>query len=145
MALPPIHLQLSKFEQIEILRAEIELREGELKQAEKQIRDTLYELERQRYLQSVHPIFSQLPPPEQAANLTQFNANREALGEAIQAMQTTLGALEAETAGQVAPPSRGLNTPRPGTAPGTGAGALPPRRPKFDSFDDFRANKGGGN
>jgi hypothetical protein len=142
MALPPIQLQLSKFEQIEILRAEIELREGELKQVEKQIRDTVYEIERQKYLQSVHPIFNQLPPPEQVNNLPQFNANRDALAEAILAMQTTLAALESETAGQAAPPSRAPGVNRPGTNPAAAAGV--PRRAKFDSFDDFRANKTGG-
>jgi len=146
MALPPIQIQLSKFEQLEILRSEIELREGELKQTEKSIREVLFEQERQKYLQTIHPIFSQLPPPQHAATLPQLHANREALGEAIVVMQTAFQALEAETHGQNAPPSRNPSVLR--SAAGASGAAAPaagaPRRAKFDSFDDFRANKTGG-
>ena len=136
MALPPIQVQLSKFEQIEILRAEIELREQELRQTEKQIRDLLFESERQKYLRSVHPIFNQLPAPESAAHLPQLNANRDALGEALEAMRSSLAKAEAETAGQTAPPSRNpaAGLPRPAQ----------PRAARFDSFDQFRANKSNG-
>ena len=141
MALPPIQIQLSKFEQLEIVRAEIELREKELKQTEKSIREVLFEVERQRYLQTIHPIFSQLPPPEQAANLPQLHANREALAAAIEAMQAAVKALEGATAGQTAPPSRGLGALRQqqagagGSAAGAPAAATAaPRRAKFDTF-----------
>ncbi|HYF48928.1 MAG TPA: hypothetical protein VEJ63_05965 [Planctomycetota bacterium] len=145
MALPPIQIQLSKFEQIEILRQEIELREGELKQTEKSIREVLFELERQRYLQTIHPIFGQLPQPQQAATLPQLQANREALADAITTMQTALTALESETHGQTAPPSRNPSVLRQQQAGGAGAAgaAGAPRRAKFDSFDDFRANRTG--
>ena len=128
---PPISVQLSKFEQLEILRSEIEAREEQLKQTERQIREILYEMERQRYLQSLHAIFAQLPLPEGAENLEQLNQIRDALGDAILAMQAALRQLEAETAGQTAP------APRPGmlkqmaAQPPSGAGAGAPRR-KFD-------------
>jgi len=143
MALPPIAVQLSKFEQLEIVRQEIEARETELKHVEKQIRDCMFELERQRFLQTLHPIFQQMTKPEQAAHLPQLNANRESLSGAIQSMQGALAALEGETAGQHAPPSRnpGLQRAGPGAAPAAGAA---PRRAKFDSFEDFRAAKGPG-
>ena len=137
MALPPITVQLSKFEQLEILRGEIELREGELKTAEKQIKDCMFELERQRFLQGVHAVFQQLPPPEHAANLPQLNANRQVLADAIETMQAMMKQLEGETVGQAAPASRNPGM-RPGPAQPQGAA---PRRAKFDSFDDFRANK----
>jgi hypothetical protein len=141
MALPPISVQLSKFEQLEILRGEIELREGELKHVDKQIKDCMFELERQRFLQGIHAVFQQLPPPEHAATLPQLNANRQVLADAIEAMLAMQKQLEAETSGQAAPPSRNPGL-RPGPAaaqPAGGAGA--PRRAKFDSFDDFRASK----
>ncbi len=141
MASPPIAITLSKFEQLEILRAEIELREGELKQVEKQIRDCMFELERQRFLQTIHPVFAQLAPPEQAANLPQLHANRETLADAVRTMQAMMTQLESETAGQSAPASRNPGLQRPG-APAPAAGA--PRRAKFDSFEDFRATKPGG-
>lgn len=142
MASPPIAVTLSKFEQLEILRAEIELRESELKGVEKQIRDCLFELERQRFLQTIHPVFSQLAPPEQSAHLPQLNANREMLADAIRSMQAVMTQLESETAGLSAPPSRNPGLQRPG-APAPAAGAAP-RRAKFDSFEDFRAAKPGG-
>jgi hypothetical protein len=144
MPLPPITVQLSKFEQLEIVRQEIEARETELKHIEKQIRDCMFELERQRYLQTIHPIFQQLAKPEQAAHRPQLHAGREAVAGAIQNMQAALAALEAETAGQNAPPSRNPGLQRP-TGVGSGQqAAAAPRRAKFDSFDDFRAARGPG-
>src|SRR5262245_60922262 len=142
MALPPITIQLSKFEQLEIVRQEIEAKETELKHVEKQIRDCMFELERQHYLQQLHPIFQQMQEPEMAPHLPQLNANREAIAGAIQNMQGALAALEGETQGQHAPPSRNPGSlQRPGT-PAAASGAQ--RRAKFDSFEDFRAAKGQG-
>jgi hypothetical protein len=142
MAMPPVTIQLSKFEQLEILRQEIEAKETELKHIEKQIRDCMFELERQRFLQTIHPIFQQMTQPEQAPHLPHLHANREAIAGAIQNMQAMLAALEAETAGQHAPPSRNPGQfQRPG-APAAAPGA--PRRAKFDSFEDFKASKGQG-
>ncbi|MCY3022572.1 MAG: hypothetical protein NTW87_26630 [Planctomycetota bacterium] len=132
MSLPPLAVQLSKFEQIEILRLEIEAREEELHQLERRIRETLFEIERQRYLQTLHPLFQQLQPPPDAAQLPQLNARRDALGEALKTMQASLAALERETAGQARPPS----APRGGP----NASLSGPRR-RFDSFEDFRANR----
>lgn len=135
MALEPINIQLSKFEQIEVLRQEIELRGEELKETEKSIRAVLWEIERIKYLSTVHPLFRQLPQPAEAANLPQLQANREALGQAIEALKVSLTALEGETKGMQPPPARA-------GMPGAGAGAAP--RKKFDSFDDFRTRNPGG-
>lgn len=141
MPAQPISVQLSKFEQIEILRLEIEARQEELKKTEHQIRDCLYEMEKQRYLQSIHALFQSLTPPAEAANLGHHNAMRDALVDAIQTMESALTALQGETAGQTAPPSRGLS--RPAAAVNPAAGVSAPRR-KFDSFDDFKSNRAGG-
>ena len=138
MAAPPITVQLTKFEQIEILRAEIEAREEELRKTEVRMREVLFEMERQKYLKTLHPLYQAVQPPPDAANLTQLNDYREALRGAIQVMQAALAALEKETAGQAVPPSRSAGGLRPG---GPAAAAAPGQRRKFDSFDDFRANK----
>jgi hypothetical protein len=127
----PITVHLSKFEQLEILRTEIEAREEQLKQTERQIRQILYEMERQRYLQTLHEIFVQLPPPEGAENLEQLNQIRDALGDAILAMQAALKQLEAETAGQSAPPPRPGMLKQMAAQPPSGANLGAPRR-KFD-------------
>jgi hypothetical protein len=102
----PIAVQLSKFEQLEILRHEIEAKNEELKEVERNIKDTLYDVERLRYLQSLHPLYHQVPPPEKAAHLPQLTQMRDAITDAIVTMQAALKALEADTAGQTAPPSR---------------------------------------
>lgn len=149
MSLPPIVIQLSKFEQIEILRTEIEAREEELKNAEKQIRVVLFEVERQGFLQSIHVLFQDLQPPAEAARIQQLTETREALNDAIQTMKNTLAMLEGETAGQSAPASRGLQALRsagPGAGAGSGSGAaapVAPKRARFDSFDDFKSSKQG--
>ncbi|MBI3828105.1 MAG: hypothetical protein HY291_01220 [Planctomycetes bacterium] len=148
MGLPPIQVQLSKFEQLEILRQEIELREEEFKQTEKYIRTIMWEVERQKYLQSIHPLFQQLQPPAEAASLVQFTANREALQSAIDVMKLQLQALEAETRGQAVPPGLRASMPqRPGapSAAASAAGGIPgAAKRKFDSFDDFRTQRPGG-
>jgi len=142
MPAQPISVQLSKFEQIEILRTEIEARQEELKKTEHQIRECLYEIERQRYLQTLHPLFQTITPPAEAANMARHNALRDSLTDAIQVMEHTLTGLQGETAGQTAPPSRGLSRPAAaGLNPAAGVSA--PRR-KFDSFDDFKSNRAGG-
>jgi chromosome segregation ATPase len=132
MPAPPITVQLTKFEHLEILRAEIETREGELKQLERQVREILFEMERQKYLQTVHAVFRELRPPADAVNLPQLQARRETVTEAVQALQATVANLERETAGQV---------PTGTARPATGAPGARPGR-KFDSFEDFKANRG---
>lgn len=147
MGLPPIQVQLSKFEQLEILRQEIELRDEELKQTEKFIRTVMWEIERQKYLQTIHPLFQQLQPPQEAASLSQYTANRDALGQAIEALKVQLQVLEAETRGQAVPAGlRASMPPRPAAPGAPGAGAAAPGAPKrrFDSFDDFRTQRPGG-
>jgi hypothetical protein len=138
MAAPPITLQITKFEQIEILRAEIEAREEELHKTEVHIREILFDVERLKFLQTIHAIYTRQQQPAEAANLAQLHAQRDALREAVQAMQATLAALEKETAGQAAPPSRGPVAARSGAAPGVPPGS----RRRFDSFDDFRSQQG---
>ena len=139
MGLPPITVALTDFERLEILRHELELREQELQDAEKDVRRILYEVERQKYLASIHALFQQLPQPEEAANLPQLIANRDGLHQAIQAMKAALQALEAATRGAAptaAAPQR-PGAPQRGSAPGS-------QRMRFDSFEEFRRQRKGG-
>lgn len=144
MALPPITVQLSKFEQLEILRLETEAREEELRGLETKIRDILYDVEKRRYLHSLHPIFQELQPHAEMVNYQTIVQRRQALDEALANLKAATAALEAETAGLTRPsgamPAGGLRAMQ-ASQPGA-AGAAAPRR-KFDSFDDFRATKGG--
>lgn len=140
MALPPIQISLTNFEQLEILRDEIETRTEELKETEKQIRAALYDKARIEYLRSQHPIFQQLEEPPALAQLDQYQAYRDALSEAIGRMRESLKALEAETRGQQAPPGTQAPSARPGIPP-PAAGR---RAAKFDDFDAFKNARGPG-
>jgi len=134
MSLPPITLQLTKFEQLEILRQEVEAREEELRTIEKSVRQILWELERQKYLKSLTPFFEQLAAPEEAARLPDLEAYRVALGEAIETMKASVAALEKDTKDQVPPPN----------SKGNGPSRFGPRKAGFDSFEDFRSQRKAG-
>lgn len=140
MALPPITLQLSKFEQIEILRAEIDARDEELRHLETKLKDILYDVEKRRYLQSVHPLFQECQPHPDMVNYQALCQRRESIGEALDLLKSNLSALEAETGTIGAPRPAGLRQP---PAPAGLPGAAPVRK-RFDSFDDFRATRQGG-
>ena len=147
MALDPIKVELSKFEHLEILRQEVEQREAELKETEKSVRAILWENERLKYLQSLHPTFAQLAAPNAGAGqLKQLQELREVLGAALAAAQDALKVLEAEMKGQRPPPSpprKQLSAvPLAPKAPGAPLGAAP--RNRFDVGDPFRAQRPGG-
>jgi len=137
MPTPPITVQLSKFEQIEIVRLEIGTREEELRQTESKMRDVLFDIERLKYLKSLHALYQQQQTPE-AAKLPELQARREALRGALDALQAAMDALQKETAGQVPPPPRAAGQTRPA---GNQAAAAPGAKRRFDSFEDFRATR----
>ena len=99
MPLPPLTHQLSTFEQIEILRNEIEQFEEELKKTESRIRDVLYQIEKQRFLTTVHPIFQHTQSVAEAQALPELNNTRETLASGLEAMQQALASLEAASGG----------------------------------------------
>ena len=131
---PPISVPMTRFAQIEILRDEIEKFRDVLKKTEEQIREILYQQQRQDFLQTVHAAFREMPMPENSQNLQKLLAHREVLYDALEKMEAALGALE---------PQAGLpSAARPAESPlSSSAGAA--RRQRFDSFDDFRAKEGG--
>ena len=79
MPLPLLTHQLSNFEQIEILRNEIDQFEEELKKTESRIRDVLYQIEKQRFLTTVHVVFQQGRLLPESESLTELNTTRETL------------------------------------------------------------------
>lgn len=133
MTLAPLTVLLTKFEQLEILRQEVETREAELRETERRIRELLFETERQKYLKSLHALFGDLKLPPEAGQMQTLYARREALHQALETMRKAMTALETETRGQAAPaPVR--------------AGAAPGARRGFESFEEFRNQRkaGGG-
>lgn len=95
MSLTPITVQLSNFQQIEILRDQIEQFEEDLKKTESKIRTAVYEEEKRRYLRSVHPIFQHSPEPEGSRELPEMQRMREALAGALESLKAALANLEA--------------------------------------------------
>lgn len=143
MPLPPLTHQLSNFEQIEILRNEIEQFEEELKKTESRIRDALYQIEKQRFLTTVHPVFQNGPVSAETEALPEMHTTRETLANALEAMKGALTDLEA-VSGPVAP----RTAQRPAPMPPRAGGAFPPpsspshpqpgsplpRKNRFDAF-----------
>ena len=132
---PPITVELNKFAQIEIVRNEIARLEGTLKDVERQIRETLFEHERLRFLRGLHPIFQDLTPGEKLGDANKLNASRDTVFDALQTLQAALARLEAETGGKSIAPA-----PRPTSNPASTAGnpAVAGRR-RFESFEQFKA------
>src|SRR5205809_7984450 len=143
MPLPPIVIQLSNFEQIEILRHEIEQFEEELKKTEVRIREVLYQVEKQRYLSTVHPVFQHTQNvPDGQALPELFNA-RETLASAIDSMKVAMTSLEAITGTAPAAQKPAQRTLQPGPArPSVSSPGAPNpnvsnpglRRSRFDAF-----------
>ncbi len=141
MPLPPLTHQLSNFEQIEILRNEIEQFEEELKKTESRIRDVLYQVEKQRFLTTVHQIFQHGPVSADGEALPEMNTARETLASALDAMKRALAELEA-VSGSAPPRSAqrsGLMPARPAAGPPSSPshpqpGSPPPRKNRFDAF-----------
>jgi hypothetical protein len=147
MPLAPITVQLSHFEQIEILRHEIEQFEEELKKTESRTRDVLYQVEKQRYLQTIHPVFQHSQAVADSNQLSELYTARETIASALEAMKAALAQLEA-IAGPAPAASRQGGRPVPTRMPN----AAPPfpgssnpqiqapgapgqvRRNRFDAF-----------
>ncbi len=122
MPLPPITHTLSAFEQIEILRHEIEQFEEELKKSESNIRTVLYQIEKQRFLMSVHPIFNTGQIVPESDTLPEMYTARETLASALDAMKRLLADLEAASGGA---PIRMPQQQRPAQVPARSPAGIP--------------------
>ncbi len=140
MPLPPIVHQLSNFEQIEILRNEIEQFEEELKKTESRIRDVLYQIEKQRFLQTVHPVFKHSPIVAESEALPEMNETRETLAGALDSMRAALAELEGISGPVPQRPPQRPNAPPLQRPPSMQAPAAAPaanpgiRKNRFDAF-----------
>jgi hypothetical protein len=148
--LTPITVQLTAFQQIEILRQEIEQFEEDLKKTEARIREVLYQGEKHRYLTTLHPVFQQTAAPRELQELPELNGTRESLAAGLEAMRKALVELQASagTAGRStaslpqiprpplpvagrSPSAANLPAQQSGTQPGLQSGL---RRARFDTF-----------
>ncbi|MFH1377522.1 MAG: hypothetical protein ABIH86_02070 [Planctomycetota bacterium] len=136
----PIHVEFTIFNQIELLRQEVEKREEELRSVESSIRDILFELEKIRYLQSLDAFYHNQKNVAYPANYESFpdlEQRRTDLVRVIATLKQTLEIVSQQTSG--------ARPVKPSGAPdsGTKSPSAPPGGAKrgFDDFDTFRQRR----
>lgn len=137
MALDPNRVELTKFEQLEILRHEEETLTEKSRETERAIADIQYQVARLRYLQSVDPYYHLLPPPEGLKQLPEWEKMRRDVTRALEAVRTQISLLEADASVKAGPPP---GTPRPRVSSESPrpsnrrppAEGPPGRRPRFE-------------
>ena len=124
-----IQMQLSPFEKMAILRVESEQRAEELKAMEVEIRDKLFQIETQRYLEALSPYYAAHPPQKLPTQeeIETLEQRRNQLQEVLKIIEAALPGL-LQAGGMPPPPAAATSPPASGQA----------RKVKFDSFDDFR-------
>ena len=132
----PIQVDFSIYNQIELLRQEIDRREDDLKDAESRIRDILFELEKIRYLQSLDTFYhdqKNLAYPDNYDTFPDLEQRRLDLIRVIGVLKQNLDYLSGQA---------GAPKPKPAAA----AADAPQRAPGgakrgFDDFDSFRQRR----
>ena len=136
----PIHIDFTIFNQIELLRQEIDKREEELRSVESSIRDILFELEKIRYLQSLDAFYHNQKNVAYPANYETFPDLEQRRGDLVRVIATlkqTLEVASQQTSGArpvkpSGPPDSGAKTPAASSG-GSKRG--------FDDFDSFRQRR----
>ncbi|MBN2714153.1 MAG: hypothetical protein JXR97_17170 [Planctomycetes bacterium] len=128
----PIRVELTAFQKLQILRDQLEDRQRELESVESKIRDNLAIIEEQRYLESLSPYYAanpleNMPSSEDIKTLEQ---KRAALFDLVKNIEATLPAVMELAEGKGG-----------GGQSGPSLAAGPARKARFDSFDDFIANR----
>lgn len=126
----PIRVELSAFEKLAILRAELDERMDELEKLEATIREELTRSETQRYLESLGPYYASnrpadLPTSESIQSLEDRRAQLKNIVTSIEAMIPEVMKM---AEGKEAPAATGGGSQAAGSA----------RKARFDSFDDFK-------
>ena len=95
MGLEPIAVTLTSFEKLETLRSELKVREEDLQNVERDLRSAMRSLAVHRYLKTVSPFYSALPPPPEATAAADLEKRRQALYVVIQTLRGEIPRLEA--------------------------------------------------
>ena len=107
MGLEAVTVTLSTFEKLQILRAELKVREAEFKEVERELRAAMQTLAQHRYLKSVSTFYTGQAAPAEAARVPELDKRRQALFQVIAALRSEIPRLEsAAVAGSPAPPPR---------------------------------------
>ncbi|HTL54013.1 MAG TPA: hypothetical protein VL860_15680 [Planctomycetota bacterium] len=131
MSQEPIKVELTVFNQLQILRDELEARTAELAHLEGKMREIQFEIERIRYLGTIDPMLAQVEPPKEYAEFPKMEERRQSLYRAVAALKANLQVAETETggaaggsAGQRQPSLAELRAQKPPAA----------KRSRFDTF-----------
>ncbi len=143
-----IRITFSPFEKLQILRSELEDRSRELEALEAEIRNKLQLHETQRYLETLSPYYTAQPRQDLPTReeIEALESRRTQLHELIDTIEASIPALlqQAESGGGAPPqPSPAGDGAAPGAPPpGPQAAAGQARKARFESFDDFRKQRG---
>jgi len=138
MATSPTGSALSDFEQLEIVRAELKVREPELAEVERRIHDVDAEARRREFLRGLAPYYADLGPGEGEAEMAGLERSQALLAAALEVLRRLVPELEARIAGGGGAVRPRTGAPRPLTPPAgpSRPGAGPGRT--GDSFESFR-------
>ena len=120
----PIHIELSVFEKLQIVRTELEQRQEEKEKLEGLIKSLLFEIEQAKYLKSLDPAYQKIDTTEQEEKLESLNKRRAEIYSILEKLEKTYPELETQARGK-----------KPGAGTQGGSGGLDK---KFSSFDDFK-------
>ena len=129
-----IGYQLSGYEKIEIIRAEIRELEEKLSETETKLRGILYEVERLRFLAGLAKPYAKSSAPEGYDQIDSLEARRVELRGLIAALKAAVPGVEAQATGSV--PPAGAPAQPAAKEPGKSQ-----KRKGFESFEDFRSKQ----
>jgi hypothetical protein len=129
LAIEPIKVELTVFNQLQILRDEMEARSEELAHIETRMKEVQFEIERIRYLGTIDPLLAQIEPPKEYAEYAKMEEHRQSLYRALAALKANLQVVETETGttgstGAKQPSLADLRAQKPAAA----------KRSRFDTF-----------
>ena len=137
-----IHVDITIYNQIELLRQEIDRREEEFKSIESSIRAVLFELEKVRYLQSLDAFYhdpNNVSYPDNYESFPDMEQRRIDLFRVIATLKQQLNAAIQQT-GMPRPAPAAASEPTARASSASSASGGPKRG--FDDFDSFRRRRG---
>jgi hypothetical protein len=133
MGLDPISVELSDFNRLEVLREEEARLCEELVEIEKQMRGRMLARAEAEFLMQLSPYYATKQEEVASNDVSELEARRQLINSAIEAVKAQREAFEQALAGQ---------TPGGGAAPKSAKTVSGSKSSSFQSFEDFRENRG---
>ena len=139
MALEPMHVSLSAFECLAILRQELQTLEKALEDIERRLSASLEAQARAEYLGSLSSYFQTRAQAEEIEDAAKLEEERQAIHQALEAVKQQIPQMEAQAASGEEPqaaPARPVGT-QPVAPPPAAKPASPAARKRLQGFGDF--------